>query len=156
LKCARCGEEIPEGRPSCPGCGLKVRMRAPEAGTPPPGLQAPPTPDQPESPPLTEVHPEQEPPPGAIQVTEPSAPGEWPPRDLRVGTPSQPDQAKRKIPKAVIAIIVIGLLVLGGRRCRLLFHLEGEEGKRSGGSGRGFPEGNVRGGRRERQVICYR
>jgi len=29
LRCARCGGEIPEGGPSCPGCGLKVRVRAP-------------------------------------------------------------------------------------------------------------------------------
>ena len=101
MKCARCGGEIPEGSPSCPGCGLKIRMRAPVAGRPPPGQQAPPELGQPL-------------PPGGVQITKPYSPGEWPPRDLLVGPSSQPDRVKRKIPKAIIAIIVICLLAIGG------------------------------------------
>jgi hypothetical protein len=104
MKCARCGGDIPEGSPSCPECGLKVRIRPPGTEPPPPVPQAPPA----------VSHPEQDLPPGAIRVSEPSSPGEWPPRDLRAGPPPTPDQGKRKVSNVVIAVIVICLLVVGG------------------------------------------
>lgn len=44
MKCARCGGEIPEGSPSCPGCGLKIKMRASGVGVPPPASPIPLTP----------------------------------------------------------------------------------------------------------------
>lgn len=115
MKCARCGGDIPEGSPSCPGCRLKVRMRAPGEGTPPPG---PPIPSPP-----AEIAREQELPPEVYQVAEPSAPGEWPPKDTLSAPPPRPEQGKRKIPKAFIAIIVIGLLVLGGAAAAYFFLL---------------------------------
>ena len=115
MKCARCSGEIPEGSSSCPGCGLKVRMRAPEAGMPPPG---PPIPSPP-----TEITREQELPPEDYQAVEPLAPGEWPPRDTLSAAPPQPGQAKRKTHNVIIAIIVIGLLVIGGAAAAYFFLL---------------------------------
>ncbi|MBK5092600.1 MAG: hypothetical protein JJE48_03675 [Actinobacteria bacterium] len=68
-----------------------------------------------------EPPPEHELPPGAFQVAESGAPGEWPPRDAQVGPAPRPEQAKRKLPTAIIAIIVIGLLVIGGAAAAYFF-----------------------------------
>ena len=36
MSCARCGGDIPDGSSSCPNCGLKIKLRSPGAGLPPP------------------------------------------------------------------------------------------------------------------------
>lgn len=92
MKCARCGVEMPEGSVSCPGCGLKLRIKgAPQQlGQGPPGpIQA-----QPDRPPQQQYTA----PGDAFAQQQYHAPGEVPPppqadHRVTVGGPAV-DQAR--------------------------------------------------------------
>lgn len=128
MHCAKCGGKIPAGAVSCPACGLKLR-----AAPNPPAVAAPPLPGPPKFP--AQGPPEYRAPglPGDFSSPGGYAPGPPPegpyysPREPpppgahpRYGAPPTDPRArtvaaeKGRFPWAIVAVVVAGLLVIGG------------------------------------------
>ncbi len=107
MNCARCGSHIPEESNSCPGCGLKLRAAPP----PPVPLAKPPSPVQQDQRQDLPAQPAQPLPPGAyLAPGEIPLPGQYPSYGQAIGTKPP---TKQKLPVAMIALIVAGILVIG-------------------------------------------
>src|SRR5659263_174665 len=142
VNCLRCGNDIPEGSQSCPGCGLKLKAAPvpavpqwvppvpgqPTAGQPaqayPPaqgtgGPVAPATGGYPPAPPEGYIRPQPGGyPPQAPYVSpgEVGLPGQYPAYGPGVNQYGQAQAARPRegLPRALIAFILIGVLVIAG------------------------------------------